>query len=57
MSKKVVLTMTNGEKINLQDIDELYGINDAINEGETVFLYDQIAINARHIIYARLEDK
>ena len=57
MTKKVVLTMTNGEKINLEDIDELYGINDAINDGETVFIYDQIAINTRHIIHARLEEK
>lgn len=57
MSKKVVLTMTNGQQLNLEGIDELYGINDAINDGETVFIYDQVAINTRHIIHARLEEK
>lgn len=57
MTKKVVLSMTNGEQINFNNIDDLTIIDDAIMNQKTIHMMGEAVINTRHIIHARLEDK
>ena len=57
MSKKVVLTMSNGQQISFDNLDDLGIVNEAINKRETLHVLNGAVVNTSHIMFALLEEQ